>query len=70
MMTKSIKDMLREKGIKQLEIAKEMEISESHISLILRGKRRMNIDQAYQLATMMEVTIDDIYSGLKHQQKV
>lgn len=69
-MTKSIKDMLREKGIKQLEIAKEMEISESHISLILRGKRRMNIDQAYQLATMMEVTIDDIYSGLKHQQKV
>lgn len=68
-MKKKLKDMLRARGIKQLEIAKEMNISESHISLILRGKRRMNLEQAYQLATMMDVTIDDVYMGLKHQTK-
>ena len=66
-MQKTLKEMIKERGIKQLEIAKEMNISESHISLMIRGKRRMNIDQAFQLASMMELSIDDVYHGLKLQ---
>ncbi len=60
--------MIRERGFKQLEVARHLEISESHVSLLLKGKRRMNIDQASQLASLMEVTIDDIFVGLKSEK--
>ncbi len=67
-MDKTLKQMIRERGFKQLEVARHLEISESHVSLLLKGKRRMNIDQASQLASLMEVTIDDIFVGLKSEK--
>jgi len=63
-MDKTLKQMIRERGLKQLEVAKHLDISESHISLLLKGKRRMNIDQAFELATLMEVSLDDVFAGL------
>lgn len=64
-MNKTLKQMIRDKGIKQLDIARHLEISESHVSLLLKGKRRMNIDQAWQIASLMDMTMDDVYTGLK-----
>lgn len=62
---KSLKQIIIEKGYKQIEIAKHLEISESHVSLLIKGKRRMNIDRAYDLATVLGISIDELYVGLK-----
>ncbi len=64
-MDKTLKQMIRERGFKQLEVAKRLDVSESHVSLLLKGKRRMNIDQAFEIASLMEVSIDDVFVGLQ-----
>jgi len=64
-----LKVEIRKRNLKQFELAKELKISESHVSLLVQGKRRMNIDQAHQFATAMDVTIDDIYTYLKKEDR-
>jgi len=61
---KSLNQHLRAKGIKQIHLAKLMDISESYVSLILRGKRRMNIEQAKMISTISELSLDQVYSAL------
>lgn len=44
----------------------QLGISESHDSLIFSRKCRMNIDQGYQLADCMRITMGEVYQKLKN----
>lgn len=61
-----IKRIIKKKNIKQIDLAKELGISESHISLMLMKKRRMNMDQAYRVSQFMGLTLDELYEALNH----
>lgn len=65
-MKKTLKQMIRDRGLRQLDIARHLEISESHVSLLLKGKRRMNVEQAWLMASLMDVSMDEVYVGLKY----
>ncbi len=41
-----------------------MAVSESHVSLMLRGKRRINMEQAHQMASMLDITMDELFVKL------
>ncbi len=62
---KNLREMIYDKGIKIIDLAKHLELSISHTSLIVNGKRRMNVDQAYTISTLINVSMDELYLALK-----
>jgi len=57
--------IIKRKGLKQCLVSKKINVSESHLSQMLSGKRRMTIDVAYNLSVVLGITIDDVYKNLK-----
>lgn len=56
--------LLREhRGLAQHELAAEIGVSQSTISLIETGERSPSIEVAMKLATFFGVTIDSLYNG-------
>lgn len=47
--------VMREKGITAAELARRLEVSPSHISELLRGRKNVTIDQLYLIADALEV---------------
>jgi|TARA_R110000824_G_scaffold70866_2_gene181671 putative transcriptional regulator len=60
-MNNRIKEILREKGIKQTYICKELGINESVLSLIINGKRKPSQERLKALAKILNVSIKDLY---------
>ncbi len=56
---KTLPDMIRlkmfEMKLKQKELAKQLEVSETSLSAILNGKRRITIDFAKKLYTVLKI---------------
>lgn len=50
-----LKRLLRERGIKQIELAKKLNYEPQHVSSIITGKRRLTPETAYQIANMFRV---------------
>lgn len=50
-----LKRLLRENGIKQVELAKKLNYEPQHVSSIITGKKRLTPETAYQLANMFRV---------------
>ena len=57
----NIKKIIKEKGLKQTYICKELGINESVLSLIINGKRKPNQDRLKALARILNVSIKDLY---------
>lgn len=60
----SLQKLLMLKNITQADMAKELNLSESHVSLMVTGHRRMTIDYAAVFARRLNVSIDDIFSAI------
>ena len=50
-----IKDEMQARGMKQVELAEELGISKSELSLVLSGKRKINIMLALQLEKVFKI---------------
>ncbi len=50
-----LKRLLRESGIKQIELAKKLNYEPQHVSSIITGKKRLTPETAYQVANMFHV---------------
>ena len=51
-----IKGRMKELGIVQSDVSKRLQIAEATVSLKLNGKRPMYLDEAQELARMLEIT--------------
>ena len=60
-MENNIKQIIKEKGIKQIYICKELGINESVLSLIINGKRKPSQDRLRALARILNVSIKQMY---------
>ena len=60
-MQNNIKKIIKDKGLKQTYICKELDINESVLSLIINGKRKPNQDRLKALARILNVSIKDLY---------
>ena len=61
----NIKNIIKEKGLKQTYICKELDINESVLSLIINGKRKPNQDRLKALARILNVSIKDLYPNVE-----
>jgi thioredoxin-related protein len=52
----TIKDRMKELGIVQSDVSKRLQIAEATVSLKLNGKRPMYLDEAQELARMLEIS--------------
>ena len=59
-----LQELLTSKGVTQVELTSVLNCSESQVSLLVNGKRRMTVDVAYKLAQKLNVTTDDIFLAL------
>ena len=60
-MQNNIKKIIKDKGLKQTYICKELDINESVLSLIINGKRKPNQERLKALARILNVSIKDLY---------
>lgn len=66
MQGKTLQELLSEAGISQIELTQILNLSESQVSLLVNGKRRMSIDYAAVIATQLNTTIDAVFSALNY----
>lgn len=59
-----LQELIASKGVTQIELSSVLNCSESQVSLLVNGKRRMTVDVAYKLAQHLKVTTDDIFLAL------
>ena len=64
-MQNNIKKIIKDKGLKQTYICKELDINESVLSLIINGKRKPNQDRLKALARILNVSIKDLYPNVE-----
>jgi len=60
MMVNRIKEIRESKGITQHKVGVILDIPQSKISDIERGKRRIKLDEAMKVATYFNVKVDDL----------
>lgn len=51
-----IKGRMKELGIVQSDVAKRLKLAEATVSLKLSGKRPMDLDEARELAEMLDIS--------------
>lgn len=52
---------MRERGVSQNALARELSISPAHLSRILSGKRRLGIDNAMRIARILGVPMESLF---------
>lgn len=60
--TQWFRDRLADKSMSQRGYAKQVEMDPSAVSLMLRGRRKMTMDEAVQFASLVGVPLDDVMS--------
>lgn len=58
--TRWFKDVLAEKQITQRNVSASLSLDPASVSLMLRGKRRLQLDEAAALAQLLGVPLDDV----------
>jgi len=61
----NIKQIIKDKGIKQTYICKELGINESVLSLIINNKRKPSQSRLKSLAKLLNVSIKQMYPQVK-----
>jgi len=62
--------LIHEKGMSQKEVAKAIKIGESHMSLLLKNKRRWNMDQIHALSELLGYSMDDITKAIQNPKEM
>lgn len=62
--TEWFQQMIEERFGSQRRLAKEMAIDQSAVVRILNGERRMQIDEAEQLADLLEVSLIEVLENV------
>ena len=57
-----INSRIREKGMKQRDIAASLGIKQSTLSLKINNKRPFDLDEAFQMAQLLEIPSDEFSS--------
>lgn len=65
----NLQELIASKGVTQVELMGVLNCSESQVSLLINGKRRMSLEVASKLASKLNVTIDDIFSALNFTKR-
>lgn len=60
----NLKRLREERGVSLSEVARRAEIHRTHVSLILRGNRMIQIDTLVKLAGALDATPDDLLDGI------
>jgi len=60
----TLQELIANKGSSQVKIAKRLHLSESQISLLVSGDRRMSLGCAAEFAKELDVSIDEIFLAL------
>jgi transcriptional regulator with XRE-family HTH domain len=60
----NIKRTMRERGVTPVEVSDLAEISPNHLSLILRGKRTVQLDTLVKLAGALDVPAERLLEGI------
>lgn len=60
MITNRIKELREKKGVSQHKVGVILDIPQSKVSDIERGKRRIKLDEAMKVATYFNVKVDDL----------
>lgn len=65
--TEGLSDLLRAAKITQRELARRMDMDPSAVSLLLRGRRKMQAHEAAQIASALGVSIAEVmeYAGIR-----
>ena len=64
-MQNNIKKIIKEKGLKQTYICKELDINESVLSLIINNKRKISQSRLKSLSRLLNVSIKDLYPNVR-----
>jgi len=59
-MTNRVRELREAKGISQHKVGVILDIPQSKISDIERGKRKLKLDEAMKIATFLNVKVDDL----------
>ena len=70
--TQWFKGKLQDKALSQRKLAKMLEMDPAALSLMLRGKRQMTNHEAYQLSTLLGVSVNEVlrHAGIEVQEDV
>jgi len=59
-MVNRVRELRESKGITQHKLGVILDVPQSKVSDIERGKRRIKLDEAVKVATFLNVTVDDL----------
>lgn len=62
----NIFEIMRQRGIKQRDLADAMSIDESQISVMKKGNRDLKISEVENIATCLNVSITDLFTWPVH----
>lgn len=64
------KRRMEAKGVSLRELAPEMCMAASQLSRVINGGRKMTLHEAYLLASLLDITVDEIYLHLAGDRKL
>lgn len=64
-----IKGLMVEKGFRQSEIAKHLKMSSRSFNLKVNGKREFKQTELIKLSTLLNVSLDEMLGGEKHEKR-
>ena len=56
----SLQTMLRDRGLKQVWVAKRLGLDDSSFSAMLRGERRLPVEKIEPLAELLQLPVSDV----------
>ena len=59
-----LQELIASKGVTQVELMDDLNCSESQVSLLVNGKRKMTVEVAAIIAKRLGVTIEVIFDAL------
>lgn len=65
----TLQELLEEKGVKQKSLCKLLNLSESQVSLLISGKRRMSLENGMKIAKRLRVSPTTIFLSLNFAKR-
>ena len=65
MASEKLREAINARGLKQKYIAEKIGISETALSAMLNGNQKIDIETFFAIATVLQMTPDEIFSFMK-----
>lgn len=63
---KKIRELRRERGWRQIDLAAHAELSKTHVNELERGKREVGLNALERLAESLDMKISDLMKSIGH----